>query len=266
MFDWSLFLCLILVSAPGILLVTPGTIETLRAQVIPRLPAGKKMPPAFVMTVVSMLQSLLLMAGVVALGTALAPKAGLSAPFFEALAAGEPLWKAVRPQLVPAAVLGVGGALVIVAAYYMFFRPRLDPETVSAMEGLRMRLGLSGRILYGGIVEEVLFRWGVMTFGVWLGTLFTGTPSGALVWVVILLSGLLFGIGHLPSYKMAGCVTTPMFLALMLVLNLWATVICGWLFWQYGLLAAMLAHMLYHLVWYPFDVRLYKVVDHSARA
>ena len=40
----------------------------------------------------------------------------------------------------------------------------------------------------------------------------------------------------------------------MIVLNLWATLICGWLFWQYGLLAVMIAHMLYHLVWLPFDV------------
>jgi hypothetical protein len=47
---------------------------------------------------------------------------------------------------------------------------------------------------------------------------------------------------------------TPLFLGLMIVLNLWATLICGWLFWQYGLLAAMIAHMLYHLVWLPFDL------------
>jgi hypothetical protein len=38
--------------------------------------------------------------------------------------------------------------------------------------------------------------------------------------------------------------------------NLWATLICGWLLWQYGLLAAMIAHMLFHLVWLPFDVHL----------
>ena len=30
------------------------------------------------------------------------------------------------------------------------------------------------------------------------------------------------------------------------------------LFWQYGLLATMVAHMLYHLVWLPFDLRYYR--------
>jgi hypothetical protein len=79
-------------------------------------------------------------------------------------------------------------------------------------------------------------------------------------------SGLLFGIGHLPGYITAGCVPTPTFLALMLFLNLWATVVCGWLLWEHGLLAAMIAHMLYHLVWYPFDVRFYRAMEHRAPA
>jgi membrane protease YdiL (CAAX protease family) len=76
--------------------------------------------------------------------------------------------------------------------------------------------------------------------------------------VVIVVSGVLFGLGHLPSYRLAGCQVTPLFLGLMILLNLWATLICGWLFWQYGLLAAMIAHMLYHLVWLPFDLLFFE--------
>ena len=49
-----------------------------------------------------------------------------------------------------------------------------------------------------------------------------------------------------------------MFFAAMLGLNLWASLIFGWLYWQYGLLAAMLGHMLFHLVWWPFDLRFYQ--------
>jgi hypothetical protein len=41
----------------------------------------------------------------------------------------------------------------------------------------------------------------------------------------------------------------------MIGLNLWASLIFGWLFWQVGLEAAMMAHMLFHLVWWPFDLR-----------
>jgi hypothetical protein len=42
------------------------------------------------------------------------------------------------------------------------------------------------------------------------------------------------------------------------VLNLWASLVCGWLFWQYGLWAAMVAHMAFHLVWMPFDITFYR--------
>ena len=202
---------------------------------------------------VTVAQSLLLVAVASAVGTALAPRVGLEAPFFQALVSGKPLWDAAAPQLLPAVVLGILGALAIVAAYYVFFRPRLDEQTVESMEELRMALGPWARVLYGGVVEEVLFRWGVMTLLVWVLAELFGGPTSAVMWMVILISGVLFGIGHLPSYRLAGCQVTPLFLSAMIILNLWATIICGWLFWQYGLLAAMIAHMLYHLVWMPFD-------------
>jgi hypothetical protein len=74
-------------------------------------------------------------------------------------------------------------------------------------------------------------------------------------------SGLLFGLGHAPGYLAAGCQKTPMFFALMISLNLWASLIFGWLFWQYGLLAAMTAHMLFHLIWLPFDLHYYQPME-----
>lgn len=258
MFNWLLFLSLVLASIPGLLVAIPNLMERLVNTAADRLPSDRPLPPRAVMIGVTVAQSLLLVAIAVAAGTALAPRVGLGAPVFEALVSGENVWDALQPQILPALVLGVGGALAIVAAYYLFFRPRLDAETVRSMEELRMALGPWARLLYGGIVEEVLFRWGVMTLLAWLGSLIAGTATPAVMWTVILVSGVLFGIGHLPSYRLAGCRTTPLFLSLMIVLNLWATVICGWLFWQYGLMAAMMAHMLYHLVWLPFDVYFYR--------
>ncbi|MGC9333695.1 MAG: CPBP family intramembrane glutamic endopeptidase, partial [Anaerolineae bacterium] len=232
----------------------PNLMQRLEKTAADNLPPGKRLPPRRVIVSATLAQSLLLVAATSALGTALAPRVGLAAPFFESLAAGQPIWATLAPQVLPALVLGVGGALAIVAAYYLFFRPRLDQQTVGSMEALRLDLGLRARVLYGGIVEEVLFRWGVMTLLVWLGAALFGGPTSALMWAVIAVSGVLFGLGHLPSYRLAGCQVTPLFLGLMITLNLWATLICGWLFWQYGLLAAMIAHMLYHMVWLPFDL------------
>ena len=152
----------------------------------------------------------------------------------------------------------IGGAfsatIPLVALYYGVFRPRLDAETREHWDRLRNRLGIWGRLTYGGIAEEVIARWGLMSAFVWLGMLVAGAPTPAVVWIAILLSGVLFGLGHAPSYLAAGCHKSPAFFGAMIALNLWASLIFGWLFWQYGLLAAMLAHTLFHLVWWPFDL------------
>ncbi|WP_141396951.1 CPBP family intramembrane metalloprotease [Ureibacillus xyleni] len=36
-------------------------------------------------------------------------------------------------------------------------------------------------------------------------------------------------------------------------MNLLVGLICGWLYWQNGLLAAIMCHMLFHLIWYMFE-------------
>lgn len=254
MFDWMLFVCLTLVCLPGIVVTVPGTVQTLGRIARERLPEGTEMPEPLVVAVASVVQSSLLVAAAAAIGTFAAPRAGLHAPFFEALAGGAPLWPAIRPQLLPALILGSGGGLIFVAAYYRVFRPRLDAETVRCMDGLRCSLGIGGRVLYGGIVEEVLTRWGLMGLLVWLGSQLAGGATAYVVWGSILISGLLFGLGHAPGYLAAGCRRTPMLFATMIALNLWASILFGWLFWQYGLLAAMAAHALFHLVWLPFDL------------
>jgi len=255
MFDWMLFVCLTLVCLPGIVVTVPGTVQTLSRIARERLPDATEMPEPLIVAVASVVQSSLLIAAAAAIGTFAAPRAGLHAPFFEALAGGAPLWPAIRPQLLPALILGSGGALIFVAAYYRLFRPRLDAETARCMDGLRNSLSIGGRVLYGGIVEEVLTRWGLMGLLVWLGSQLAGGATPYVVWGSILISGVLFGLGHAPGYLAAGCRPAPILFATMIALNLWASILFGWLFWQYGLLAAMAAHALFHLVWLPFDLR-----------
>ena len=258
MFDWRLFLVLVLVCVPGVLVVVPAALSSAEATARKRLPEGKEMPRREVMLAATLVQTFLLIAIAAAAGTALAPRVGLGAPFFEALVAGEPLWPALQPQLLPALGLSVAGALVFLAAYYGFFVRRLDPETVHTIDELRNRIGIRGRVLYGGVVEEVFMRWGLMTVLVWLGALLVGKPSAGVMWAAILLSGVLFGLGHAPGYLAAGARRTPMFFAATIFLNLWAGMIFAWLYWHYGLEAAMIGHALFHLVWWPVDVRVYR--------
>ena len=262
MFDWKLFLVLVLVCVPGVLVVVPGALSRMEATARKRLPEGKEMPRKEVMLAATLVQTLALIAIAAAGGTALAPRVGFGAPFFEALVSGEPLWPALQPQLLPALGLSVAGALLFLAAYYGFFARRLDPESMRSLEEMRNRIGIWGRVLYGGIVEEVLMRWGLMTVLVWLGALLVGEPSAGVIWAAILLSGILFGVGHAPGYLNVGARPTPMFFAATIFLNLWAGTIFAWLYWHYGLEAAMIGHALFHLVWWPVDVRVYRRTLH----
>ena len=73
------------------------------------------------------------------------------------------------------------------------------------------------------------------------------------MWSAIVMAGLLFGLGHLPGAAAAGVKITRLIVTTAVGLNMVVAVAFGWLFWQYGLLAAIVAHALLHAVWYPFE-------------
>ena len=200
-------------------------------------------------------QNLVLVAIAAAIGTALAPEVGLSAPVFEAITSGEPIPSDLSEMILP--TIAVTAILVIpfLLAYYGYIRSRLGKETVKVVEEIRIQLGLSGRLLFGGLVEEILTRWGLMTLMVWLGTLIVGPATSAVYWAAIVVSGLLFGLGHLPGLFAAGAQKSSLLYMSAIGTNLWVSLGFGWLYWQYGLIAAVTGHMLFHLAWYPLDLR-----------
>lgn len=255
MFDWKLLFILIMLCMPGILFLAPTT-RSIYKSIKERIPAGKKIPSENRFIIISIIQTLVLVAIAAAFGIAVSYKTNLHAPFLEALASNQRLGGALQPQIIPSFIVGLGGAIIFLLAYYFVFRPRLDKKTVQCMENLRKSVGFWGRIFYGGIVEEVLCRWGLMAFFVWIGALLFGSPSSLIIWIAIIISGLLFGLAHLPGYLSFGCEKTSAFITSVIGLNLWASIIFGWLFWQYGLCAAIIAHALFHIVWYPFDYYL----------
>ena len=251
MFDWKLFVLLSAISMPGVVIVVPRLIASLTKKI---QPTGKTLPPRSVMILAGIGQTAGLLFILAAVGTAVAPTIGFRAPFFEALLNGGDLWDSFRTQLFPSLIVGIGGALLFVTAYYKVFRPRLDEQSRTITENLRKELGLAGRIFYGGIFEEVLARWGLLSLIVWLLFKISATVTAVTIWISIVIAGLLFGLGHLPAAIGAGARATPALIATALILNLWASIPFGWLFWQYGLLAAMLGHIAFHLVWYPFEI------------
>ena len=111
------------------------------------------------------------------------------------------------------------------------------------------------KLLYGGITEELLMRWGVMTLLLWLlwrlGQRGRGAPAWGLVVVAVVLSALLFALGHLPAAQSLAGVLTPEVVVFVLVGNTAFGLVAGWLYARHGLEAAMVAHVLAHALAHP---------------
>lgn len=238
---------------PGILLITAST-KIIYKSIEDRLATTKKLPSENGFIIISTIQTLVLIAIAAAFGIDVSNKTNLHAPFFEAIANHQNAWPALRFQILPAIIMGSIGTVVFLCVYYLLVRPRLDKFTVRCIDNLRISVGFWGRVFYGGIIEEVLCRWGLMNLVVWLEMLVFENKNSLTMWSAIFISGIIFGIGHLPAYLSVGCKKTPLFIFSILGLNLWPAIIFGWLFWHYGLCAAIIAHALFHIVWYPFDL------------
>lgn len=105
-------------------------------------------------------------------------------------------------------------------------------------------------IFHGGIFEELLFRWGILSLLAWLITVTLGsagspTPDGVF-WVANLMSALLFGVAHLPGSATAAPLT-PIMAILVVSLNVLVGLVCGYFFWTKGIEAAIVAHMFFHI-------------------
>ncbi len=247
-FDVPLFMLVSASAVAAIVFAVPGQVRGLLS-----LRSDIKAPVRLVMVGAAVQQSLIAV-GLAAAGAALAPRTGLEAPWFAAVSHGEGLGLGEAAAQLPAALV-VGGVSIVVflSLYYKVFRPRMAAEDLGRIEEFRSSMGLLGRMLMGGVAEEVMFRWGVMSVIAWLAVGVVGMPTGLGMWVAISAAGLLFGLGHLPSVMAAGVKPTKLIVAMAISLNMVVGLAFGWLFWQHGLLAAIVAHALLHAAWYPLE-------------
>ncbi|MDB4285579.1 CPBP family intramembrane metalloprotease [bacterium] len=215
---------------------------------LPRLLEGQALPmPLWVVCLLSLGQSAVLVALAVLAGMALAPMVGLHAPVFGAAIMQRPLGPALRPQLVPGLIAGLLGGGFLYSAW------RYAPSVLAEVPE-RLSLPLFARVLYGGITEELLLRWGLMTVLVWLAWLFLqrrrGVPGPGAIWLAITVSALLFGAGHLPAAVALVGALNASAVVWVVGVNTAFGLLFGYLFWRRGLEAAMIAHALTHVVHY----------------
>ena len=241
---WLLLTAAALVAAcltiPYLLPLIAAGLEKARA-------AGRTVPPLGVAVLAQVLQVTLLASLAAWLGALAAPLTGLDAPFFRALAsrrgAGRRLVDEVPRALAWGTLLSLG-----VLALNHFAGPMLPdalrrhaPPAMAVGDRLLATAVGASSAFYGGVVEELLLRWGLLAL-LAAGLAKAGLRDTAGFWLANLLAALLFGAGHLPA---ANAIAGPLggFGTLYIVAgNSLAGLVCGWLFKRRGLEAAMIAH------------------------
>jgi membrane protease YdiL (CAAX protease family) len=218
------------------------------AIVLPRLLGQMQVPlpaPLWVLTLAGLAQSALLLALAVWAGVRLTPSVGLGAPALEAVVAGRPIGPALRSQVFPGLIAGVLGGILLFAAF------RYAPAAVADLQD-RFAIPIVARVFYGGITEELLLRWGLMTALVWLAWRFLqqrrGPVRAGFVWLAIAVSALMFAVGHLPAASFLLGTMDVAVVAFVIGVNTAFGLLFGYLFWRYGLESAMIAHALAHAV------------------
>lgn len=144
---------------------------------------------------------------------------------------------------------GVIGGLIsglLIALVAISFQPILPTEFIEI--GEKFKPPLITKFLYGGLTEEILMRFGVMTFVVWLLFKIVGKKTALIYWLGILISSIIFGLGHLPiTFLLIDNPTTALFMYIIFG-NAIGGIVFGWLYWKKGLETAMIAHIFSHII------------------
>lgn len=193
-----------------------------------------------------LVQPAILTVAAVAVGQALAPKVGLGAPLVDAWLQGCSLQAVRRRQVPPALLVGLAVGLLMIAYAQVILPSVTDAATLAKMTAFT--LPLPTRIFYGGITEELLTRWGLMSFFAWalwrLGG--KGKVRPAILWAAIVIAAALFAAGHMPFLFAMTVQPQASLVITILLANPVPGLLFGWLFWRRGLEAAMLAHAFAH--------------------
>lgn len=202
--------------------------------------------PALAVRMIGIFQGTILMIAFTALGAWLAPRVGLDAPLVRAGIEKWPTKPILRHQLSAAVPAGLLAAAVILLYDALFGSKLVIPDANPAAS---LELPLITRVLYGGIVEELLLRWGAMSLFVWL--LWKASRASKTIpvwcyWFGMALAALIFAAGHLPLLFSLHNSPPAELVGAVLIGNSIGGMIFGWLFWRRGLEAAMMAHALAH--------------------
>lgn len=252
--NWIIFLILLLASIIGLIAIVPYSLALQGG-----LPPQASLPmPLWQLLLIQLGTQVALFAFACAMGLSFANSVGLGLPILkgwlfpqEAGPDARPLWPKIRAFLPLSVIIGVVGALLIVALDAFVFQPLLKSQI-----GIDSPLGLTSSrtpaawqgllaSFYGGINEEILLRLLIMSFFAWvirsISHTADGKPTVAAFWAANVLAAVLFGLGHLPVTSTLVALT-PLVITRAIVLNGLVGVGFGYLYMKHGLESAMLSH------------------------
>jgi hypothetical protein len=183
----------------------------------------------------------LLAIGACALGSFAAPRAGLSAPFIEAMVYLNKPHMALWSQLAPALINSLYVLLGLMFLQITFVNRHISTARYFSIP-------LSAKILAEGVVEEFIYRWGLMSVVVRiLNVEFLADPNAAMI-LAIILAAVGSSLSHVSDLSRLNFDRISMALLAVILINFWAAICYGWLFWKYGLSASILCHAMVVIV------------------
>jgi hypothetical protein len=223
--------------------------------------SGRSISPSRFL-LLSLAQNAVLFAVVIALGLLAAHAVGLGAPYVEAALGGRsPGYPAGEMLMWSIGLGGAGGALLLAMDLVLIQR-------LPALLDLTRKTSLWENFtasFYGGLNEEFLFRLLGLSGAAWLLSQLWHSPAGgptdATLWSANVIMAVAFGLGHLPAALAITGGITPLLVSRTLVLNGLIALICGWLFWRFGIEAAIAAHFTADIVYHVGGTLLLRAND-----
>ncbi len=152
------------------------------------------------------------------------------------------------------AMFGIGLGFinaVVITLCEKFIFAKFIPELANTTPVFSPLYLLSG-ILYGGIVEEIMLRLFFMSliififYKIFAKKINKQDIPQSIYWAGIIISALIFGIGHLPAASLTFNVTFIVIFRVVFM-NAFAGILFGYLYWKKGFEYAVIAHMFSHI-------------------
>ncbi|HTF82801.1 MAG TPA: CPBP family intramembrane glutamic endopeptidase [Cytophagales bacterium] len=201
--------------------------------------------PYWVLKILVLVNPTLMLIAFVVAGTMLHEAVNLDVPILKKLVYHEKGPLQLAPILTMGIIAGVTSGLLILLMNKGF-------KEILADEFLLLEknttVSIWSRLLYGGITEEILMRFGLMTLIVFALSKIKKTVSDWIYYLGMLIAACLFALGHFPVVFLALGQPSIRMLLYIFLGNMVAGILFGMCYWKKGLECAMVAHMTSHVL------------------